>query len=170
MDELKTDLQKKYGDKSEAYIAAVKKAYPNTSKPSGYTDIDLNFRALAVKQANQKAVSGAAPVYMYLFTWQSPVNDGVYKAMHCMDIAFEFNNIDRCMEMTGGGKDAFALADKMSSSWINFAKTGNPNAAGLPKWPAYTAENGATMLFDSQSVVRNHPDDDLLKIAATAKP
>ena len=167
MDELKADLKKKYGDKADAYMAAVKKAYPATVKTSGYTDIDLNFRPLAVKQANMKAVKGAAPVYMYLFTWQSPVNGGIYKAMHCMDIAFEFNNIHRCEQMTGGGKDAYALADKMSSAWVNFARTGNPNTPGLPKWPAYTEENGATMLFNTQCVVRDHPDGDLLKIAAS---
>lgn len=170
MDEVKAGLQKKYGDKTDAYIAAVKAAYPDVTKPSGYTDIDLSFRPMAVKQADTKSsVKGAAPVYMYLFTWQSPVNGGIYKAMHCMDIAFEFNNIARCQEMTGGGKDAVALADKMSGAWINFAKTGNPNAPGLPKWPAYTAEGGATMLFNIQSTVRNHPDGDLLKIAASAK-
>jgi para-nitrobenzyl esterase len=168
IDDVKAGLKKKYGDKTDAYIAAVNTAYPGTTKPSGYTDIDLNFRPLAIKQANAKAVPGAAPVYMYLFTWQSPVNGGIYKAMHCMDIAFQFDNIARCQEMTGGGKDAIALAHKVSSAWINFARTGNPNAPGLPKWPAYTPDGGATMLFDIHCDVRNHPDGDLLKIADSA--
>ncbi|HEY4325923.1 MAG TPA: carboxylesterase/lipase family protein [Mucilaginibacter sp.] len=171
LDDVKAGLQKKYGDKTDAYMAAVQKAYPNTTKPTGYTDIDLNFRPMAVKQANLKsAVSGAAPVYMYLFTWQSPVNGGIYKAMHCMDIAFQFDNIRRCQQMTGGGKDAFALADKISSAWISFARTGNPNTPSLPKWPAYTEANGATMIFNTQCVVKDHPDGDLLKIAAAAAP
>ena len=133
MDEVKADLQKKYGDKTDAYLAAVKAAYPNTEKPSGYVDIDLNFRPLAIKQADAKAVSGAAPVYMYLFTWQSPVNGGIYRAMHCMDIAFQFNNINRCQEMTGGGKEAIALADKVSGAWINFARNRQSERAGLTK-------------------------------------
>jgi len=172
MDDLKASLTKKYGDKADAYIAAVKKAYPNTSTVAGYTDMDLNFRPMAIKQADLKSgVSGAAPVYMYLFTWQSPVNGGIYKAMHCMDIAFQFDNISLCEQMTGGGKGAHALAEKVSSAWINFARTGNPNVSGvLPKWPAYTEKNGATMLFDNQCVMREHPDEDLLKIAASAKP
>jgi para-nitrobenzyl esterase len=171
MDDVTATLKKKYGDKTDAYIAAVKHAYPNTSKPFEYNDIEFGFRTLAIKQADQKSgLAGAAPVYMYLFTWQSPVNDGRYKAMHCMDIAFEFDNIKRCEEMTGGGKDAYALAAKMSSAWVNFARTGNPNAPGLPKWPAYTAQNGATMLFDVQCTMRNHPDAELLSIVNAPKP
>jgi para-nitrobenzyl esterase len=170
MDELKAALQKTYGDKTDAYIAAALKAYPYITKLSEYVDIDLNFRALAVKQANLKAgLAGAAPVYMYLFEWQSPVNGGIYKAMHCMDIAFQFDNIARCEEMTGGGKDAYALADKISSAWINFATKGDPNASGLPKWPVYTVDGGATMMLNVKSTVMNHPDADLLSIADSVK-
>jgi para-nitrobenzyl esterase len=165
MDGLKASLQKKYGDKANDYIAAVKKAYPNTTNLVDYTDIDINFRLGAIAQANLKATSGDAPVYMYLFAWQSPVNDGIYHAMHCMDIAFQFDNIARCQEMTGGGKDAYALADKVSSAWLNFARTGNPNAKGLPEWPKYTPENGATMIFDNKCELKNSHDKELLAIA-----
>ncbi|HRH50901.1 MAG TPA: carboxylesterase family protein [Panacibacter sp.] len=166
MDQAKENLKKKYGDKADAFIAAVNKAYPNTVKPSDYTDIDLNFRPLSITQANLKVASGTAPVYMYLFTWQSPVNDGIYKAMHCMDLAFQFDNIKLCEQMTGGGKEAYTLADKISSAWLNFAKTGDPNAKGLPKWPKYTPENGATMIFDNTCELKNAPDKELLQIAS----
>ena len=169
MENAKANLQKKYGDKTDAYIAAVKKAYPETTKPSDYIDIDVFFRPGTISHANLKAVPGAAPVYMYLFSWQSPVMDGMYKAMHCMELPFVFDNIDKCEEMTGGGKEAYALADKMSSAWINFARTGNPNAKMLPTWPAYTQQNGATMIFDNKCEVKNNPDKDLLSIAAGAK-
>ena len=170
MDALKASLKNKYGDKTDAYIAAVYKAYPYITKPSEYVDMDLNFRPLAIKQANLKvSVTGAAPVYMYLFEWQSPVNGGIYKAMHCMDIAFQFDNIARCEEMTGGGRDAYALAQKISSAWINFATKGNPNTPGLPLWPVYTQKGGATMMFNNKNTVAFHPDEDLLKIVAAGK-
>lgn len=165
MGKAKANLQKRFGDKTDAYIAAVKKAYPETTQPADYMNIDINFRAGAVRQASGKATSGTAPVYLYLFTWNSPVNDGIYKSMHCMELPFVFDNINRCEEMTGGGKEAHALADKMSRAWIAFARTGNPNHKGLPNWPQYTAETGATMLFDNVSQVKNHPDKEVLQIA-----
>lgn len=160
-------VKKSYGDKADAYIAAAKKAFPEDTKPSAVLDIDVTFRPGAVSQAKQKSsLAGGAPVYMFMFTWQSPVMDGKYKAVHCMEIPFVFNNIARCEEMTGGFKDAYVLADKMSQSWINFAKTGNPNHAGLPKWDAYTAEKGTTMFFDNKCSIRYHHDEELLKVVA----
>lgn len=159
-------IKNRYKDKADAYIAAVKKAYPNDTKPTDLIDVDAMFRPGAVVQANQKsAIAGGAPVYMYLFTWQSPVMDGKYKAMHCMELPFVFNNIQRCAEMTGGGKDAIALADKVSGAWIAFAKTGNPAHAGLPKWPAYNATNTATMHFDNKCEVMPQMDKDLFELA-----
>lgn len=163
--ELKENLNKKYNNKADVYFTAVKKLYPNSASPSDFTGIDLNFRALAIKQANLKSANNNVPVYMYLFTWQSPVNGGMYKAMHGMDIAFEFDNIKRCEQMTGGGKDAYALAAKMSSAWISFARTGNPNVPSLPVWPPYTEKNGSTMLFDIHPLVSNHPDLEIFSAA-----
>jgi len=168
MDVVKSQIQKQYGDRADAYIAAVKKAYPNTTKPADFIDIDLRGRPGAIRFANAKVTASVAPVYMYLFAWQSPVNDGTYKAMHCMEIPFVFNNISRTEEMTGGSKEAYALANKVSGAWINFARSGNPNVAGLlPAWTPYTPKNGSTMIFDNQCKLRNHFDDDLQQIAAT---
>lgn len=165
IDNMKSQLEKKYGDKTEAYISAVEKAYPNTTKPSDYLDIDFTFRAGVVRQANQKAVTGAAPVYMYMFSWQSPVNDGIYKAMHCIELPFVFNNIARCEEMTGGGKEAYVLADKMSNAWISFARKGTPATNGLPAWPAYTKQNGQLMIFDNKCEVKSNYDKELLTLS-----
>ena len=155
-------IKTRYNAKADAYLAAVKKAYPNDTKPSDLLDIDETFRPGAILQANQKsAIVGSAPVYMYLFSWQSPVMDGKYKAVHCMEIPFVFNNIARCEEMTGGEKEAYVLADKMSSVWLNFAKTGNPNTVGLPKWETYNAQKGTTMIFDNKCEIKFNHDKEL---------
>lgn len=163
-------LQKTWGDKTDAYIAAVNKAYPNNARPNDLVDIDSFFRRGMVAQANAKAALGGAPVFMYLFTWQSPVMDGDYKAIHCMEIPFVMNNIARCEEMTGGGKEAYELASKMSQAWINFARNGNPNHKGLVQWPRYEVNTGATMMFDNVPAIRNHPDKEFLELVLNTPP
>ena len=55
MENVKVILQKKYGDQTDAYMAAVRQAYPNTRKPFEYNDIEFGFRTLAIKQADQKS-------------------------------------------------------------------------------------------------------------------
>ena len=163
-------IKKTHGDKADAYIAAVKKAYPNDTKPTDLLDVDVMFRPGAVVQANEKSsVAGGAPVYMYLFTWQSPALGGKFKAVHCMELPFVFNNIARCEEMTGGTKEAYILADRMSQSWINFARNGNPNHKGLPNWMPYNAQNTATMFFDNQCVVKPQQDKELFQLLAPPK-
>ena len=165
-EEIKAYIQKQYGDKADAYIAAVKKAYPNDTRPNDLIDIDGFFRPGMVAQAIAKSGSSAAPVYSYLFAWQSPVMDGAYKAVHCMEIPFTMSNIARCEEMTGGGKEAYVLADKMSQAWINFARTGNPNHKGLPVWHNYSESNGATLIFDNQCVEKYNHDKEVLALMA----
>jgi para-nitrobenzyl esterase len=168
--EIKEFIKKTHGDKADAYVTAVKKAYPNDTKPTDLLDVDVMFRPGAVVQANEKsAIVGGASVYMYLFTWQSPSLGGKFKAVHCMEIPFVFNNIARCEEMTGGTKEAYILADKMSQAWINFARNGNPNHKGLPNWMPYNAQSTATMYFDNQCIVKPQQDKELFQLLAPPK-
>ncbi|WP_339628317.1 carboxylesterase family protein [uncultured Maribacter sp.] len=156
-----------YKDNADAYIKAAKKAYPNDTDPKDLLDIDTMFRPGAVVQANEKsAIEGGAPVYMFIFTWQSPVFDGKYKALHCMELPFVFDNINLANQMTGGGEEAHVLAEKMSGAWINFAKTGNPNYKNLPEWPKYNSSNTATMHFDVTCEVKPQLDKELFEIVS----
>lgn len=167
MDQVMSAIKAQRKEKTDAFIQAVKKAYPNDTKPTDLMDVDVTFRPGTIFQANAKsAVSGGAPVYMYLFTWQSPVMDGKFKAVHCMELPFVFNNIARCANMTGGTKEAHVLAGKMSDAWIAFAKTGNPNHAGLPKWASYNSNNTATMHFDNKCEVLPQLDKELFDLVS----
>ncbi|MGB7395563.1 MAG: carboxylesterase family protein [Pricia sp.] len=166
-EEILFHIKEQWKDRSDAYIKAVRKAYPNDTAAKDLLDVDIRFRPGAIEQANDKsALPNGAPVYMYLFTWQSPVFDGKYKSLHCMELPFVFDNIERANQMTGGGKEAFVLADKMSQAWVNFAKTGNPNHAGLPEWPAYNSANTATMHFDTNCEVKPQLDKALFELTA----
>jgi para-nitrobenzyl esterase len=89
-------------------------------------------------------------------------------AGHSADIAFVFDNAELGIQSSGGGPEVDRLTDKVSQAWINFARSGNPNHAGLPKWPAYTPANRATMIFDTRSQVRVGHDAELIGLATQA--
>jgi len=164
MEQVRTVLSQRYGAENvDRYIAAHKKAYPDHDQPQDLLSITFTYRTNAIKQASIKSSQGGAPAYLYLFEWQSPVNNGSLGAAHGMELPFMFNNIEMARTLTGGGKEAYELADKISSAWINFIKTGNPNCKGLPQWEPFTSENGATMIFNNTCKLLHHPDKELLE-------
>lgn len=162
-DQIVSRLGEKYGKRTGEFVETFGKTYPGY-KPIDLIDVDFIFRPSAVEQAKIKSQQGGAPVYMYMFTWESPVMNGMFRSTHCMEIPFVFNNVSRHASMTGGGKEAISLGDKMSQAWINFARTGNPNAEGLPTWEPYTADKGATMIFNTKCEVKYNHDKALLEI------
>jgi para-nitrobenzyl esterase len=115
-----------------------------------------NFSSRVMTEAERKSMQ-KAPVYMYYFTWKSPVRDGKLKAFHTLEIPFVLENVDNGKSMTGTGEERYPLQDKMSTAWAAFARTGNPNHKALPNWPAFNTTQRATMVFDNECKVVNNP-------------
>ena len=110
---------------------------------------DPIFKPLAVQQAADRTAAGCAPVYLYQFTWESPVLDGAFGSTHCIEIPFVFDNVELHRTFTGGGADAVELGHRVSRLWTNFAKTGVPSADGMPEWEPYPH----TMLLNIHSTL-----------------
>jgi para-nitrobenzyl esterase len=151
-------------------IAVYRKGRPSAS------DIDLaeiiasdGFRSNVITEAERKSAQ-PAPVYMYYFTWKSPVRDGKLKAFHTLEIPFALANVDESKSMTGSGADRYALQEKMSGAWAAFARSGNPNHKGLPDWPAFNPTRRATMIFDNQCKVVNDPHGEERLALAAMRP
>ena len=66
--------------------------------------------------------------------------------------------------MTGGGAAANALAAKVSSAWIAFAKTGNPNAPALAHWDKFDAHDKTTMIFNDNCEAKKNLDTEQLSL------
>jgi len=74
-----------------------------------------------------------------------------------MDIPLVFGTLDAQGSQTGTGRDARAASQAMQDAFVAFAQTGDPNHAGLPRWPRYDLTTRATMIFDVRSHVENDP-------------
>jgi para-nitrobenzyl esterase len=168
-DELKKKAAARYGDRSEKIVDAYRNAHPG-AKPVVLWEQIIGPRSLSISKAETKTLLREAPAYLYWFTWQSPVLDGRLRAFHTCDFAFAFDNTDKCSHMTGGGVEPRELAAKMSNAWISFARNGDPNHSGIPKWPAFTIDMGETMIFDKQCEVKNDPDREERRILESNSP
>jgi para-nitrobenzyl esterase len=108
--------------------------------------------------AKRKAVQGGAPVFAYRYDWETPEGGGHMRAPHTIEIQFVFNNIKIAGPLISKMPEAYTLANTTSAAWVAFARTGNPNTAKLPTWPAYSAAARHTMLFDNTCRVVQDPD------------
>jgi len=141
-----------------ALLATYKKEFGARSNEELYQIISSdNFRRGVLSGGALKGAQGGAPVYMYYFNWQSGARHGKLRAYHCLDIPFAFDNVDVCASMTGASQDRYELATRLSTAFANFARTGNPNHAGLPNWPAYDDKTRATMFMNAKPEVVNNP-------------
>lgn len=157
-------LRQTFGDETDAYVKAFAKAYPNY-QPQDLVSIDWLFRPKTLITADALAAQLSpltSHLYMYMFTWRSPVNKG---SVHGHELKFCFNTLHHSPnELPQPTAEDLKLADTMSSVWAQFAHTGNPNISGLPAWQPYTAENGELMVFDHDCIIRHNPDRDLEQI------
>jgi para-nitrobenzyl esterase len=158
-DGLRARVNELLGGQSQGMIDLYRKLSP-TATPSDIFFLissDYRYGAPTMKIAERRAALGKGPVYLYYFTWKTPVQGGRLKSPHTIEIPFAFDNVKISARLTGGGPEAMALADKVSDAWIAFARTGNPNTPNLPPWPVFNVEDRATMVIDNSSKVVNDP-------------
>ena len=118
-----------------------------------------NFWIRTVLLADRKAARRAASVYAYSLDWRSPSCDGRLKAHHAMDLPFVFDTTE-VPDTTKGAAGAPELAAAVSAIWARFARTGRPEHPAVPRWPAYTGEERATMILNTECRVTADPDRD----------
>jgi para-nitrobenzyl esterase len=150
--DLKTLIDKRYKDRGSEILALYRKYYPEKSPYliQAMMLTDAGFRRSAIKQAELKAAQGKGAIYMYQWEWPTPAFGGRYGAIHGLDVSGSFRE-------ARDGNDAARVADQLSSSWVAFARTGNPNNSRIPPWPTFDATTRATMIFGSPTQLENDP-------------
>lgn len=145
-------------------IEGLRRAYPNVRPVEIYAHTTnsggLRYRIDTLHQAQLKTAQNSAPAYVYMFAWKTGVMDGRPRAFHRSEIPFVFDNTDRCAHQTGATAEARAMAARVCDAWIAFARSGNPNHAGIPNWPPFSPDRVPTMLFDTSCEVKFDHDRD----------
>ncbi|MEM5517947.1 carboxylesterase family protein [Henriciella sp. AS95] len=139
----------------QAIVDGYRELFPDESPTELLFTIvsDLRYGHNAVIQARLKSEQGGAPVWLYLFDWQTPIAGGKLKTPHALEIPFAFDTLENSESMVGDPAAAQDVADQVSEAWISFARHGNPNARGLPYWPQYDGRSSPVMRFNSVSEV-----------------
>ena len=149
-----------YGERADVILSA----YPHsTDAEASRASADV-FRESAFAWptwvwARLQSQKGKGKAFVYYFDHRTPASpDG---ANHGAEISYVFGNFGG----PGGSPkpEDLTLSGLISSYWINFARTGDPNGSSLPQWPAFTENDQRVMFFNSTPSARPIPNVEKLK-------
>jgi len=157
---LRDRAAKRLGQDPARVIEAFRKAQPEASPWDLWILIatDHPRGTYSRELAKRKAEQHGAPVYAYRYDWETPEGGGHMRSPHTIEIPFVFNNIKIAGPLISKMPEAYALAERTSSGWAAFARSGDPNTPKLPKWPAFSPASRDTMLFNNECRVQSDPD------------
>lgn len=160
-EELKTWAQNSYDENATRILTTYRKVYPNATPFQIQARIrtDANTGHRAATMAERKSAQNRGKAYLYVMAWPSPAFEGRFGAVHGVDLGLVFGNPRN--PIAGNTAEARKMADIVGSTFVAFAKTGNPNCDKIPHWPVYDRESRPTMIFDTECRVLDDPTREL---------
>ena len=147
-------VHQRYGSQADAFL----KIYPAASDEEAVSSFYSAYRDQAFgwemrTWARMAAKTGHQPAHMYYFSRRPPGPQSArLRAFHASEIAYVFGTFVWPFPWEETDKK---LSDAMTSYWVNFATSGNPNGGSLTKWPAYHAKDDQVLEFGDQIAVRS---------------
>lgn len=120
-------------------------------------------RSLAAQYSSQ-----GVPTWEYRFSYVAQASNRDGQAGHATDIPFFLNNAD-IKYLTRTTPRDMAMGETISKYIVNFTKTLDPNGAGLPAWPKYSAASDVIMDFAGNGVATPGKDPWGAELDAAAK-
>ncbi len=153
-------IRQSFGPAAEGLL----KVYPHATAAEAFQSAKDIFRDSAFAWhtwtwARLQSRRGAHKAFVYYFDHRT--SGSPEGASHAAEIGFVFRNLGGYGETLR--PEDVALSDLMSSYWVNFAKSGDPNGPGLPPWPAFDEKDMKAMFFDRQPSARPVPNIDKLQ-------
>ena len=151
---LKATAQKRFGAKAEEFL----RLYPSETEAQAQRSMkDFNGDAFIAwstwRWMEAQSTTGKQPVYRYRYDLGPLVDVKTGRvAYHSAEIEYVFGQLDSKAHITWTPEDR-ELSSHMQKYWANFARSGDPNGEVLPKWPAYGASGGWSVMFLSE-----HPE------------
>lgn len=128
---------------------------------------DYVFRQPAIRLAEAQLAHQPDGVFMYLFTWKSPVMGGILGSCHALDVPFTFGNLSGGLSMFLGADPPPGLGPAVQDSWLAFARNGDPSNDTIGEWPAYETGRRATMELGATCGVLDDPEAERRELWST---
>ncbi|MGB4293314.1 MAG: carboxylesterase family protein [Bacteroidales bacterium] len=138
------NAKKQYGEIANEFLKYFPAGDDNQAQKSQKLASVLSFGWQNYFWAKAQSEKGKNKAYLYYFT-HVPPGEPNYGAFHSAEFGYALKTLkfwNRPFTDTD-----YNLSEKMSSYWINFATTGNPNGTNLPEWPWFNPENPQVMEF-----------------------
>jgi para-nitrobenzyl esterase len=122
------------------FAGSLLEAYPGGETPTAKKTArdltrDTAFGWHTWSWARLQTQTGKKPVYLYYFDELAPKPG--FGTPHSEELPYVFHQLREHNRPAPTPADE-AMSELMRAYWTNFAKTGNPNGAGLPAWPNFS--------------------------------
>lgn len=151
----RANAKKTYGERAEEFFTLFPAGNDEEAKASQKLGSQLSFGWQNYHWAGIQARTGKNKSYLYFFS-RVPPGEPNYGAFHSAEFGYALHTLKKWDRPFTEWDHK--LSDVMSSYWVNFAKTGNPNGEGLPEWPSYDNSDPKIMILGDKVEAKPLPN------------